>query len=697
MGIFVSPKKIKAAMQADDTFIFEKRSEQWYLSPEGGQAYASANTLASKVLFFYKFLLSTVPIFQKENNSGDTACDEQKVGRWTAAQESKVPADDLALDDLEHDELFPAAVNIVMETGLCSVSLLQRRLNVGYARAARIVDEMEEHNIVGPFEGTKPRRLLITKEQWHAMQRGEQVSINPTGLQPEAIMSSDKSGADYNVNAMTLAWIFADAIAVSRLPYSTWPNILDQQKNSILKWLHQKHRTLGDLTAENLISVFREKQDSVLSLRSISDYQKLISYSTELEEAYLIEREFLFAFPCSMLLMNSHKTNMDSSEHAPDKAKIDLLADRMKSAHELVDHAAVILKETPTDTISGLKQISGQMTDKEKLESENKKLKKAFDDFEKDCNVTSVKNVMEIEDHATRVILQRGLPTVNPMYREKLRLSEERPTILSLQGFIPYLEEGNLWLQRANSINYAANRARFLSECKDLDEICQRTATAVNADKEAVLSNAKKTLDHFRNECAIIQTLVGKRINELSNALEAQTLLHQKYLFLADDIATILESGRAESFRDALNLAIEEDRLEKEEEARAEEARIRQEALEEQIRQEQESQLRMERIAREQAEEERRWHDEQQISAEKARQAAADDAKRAQWAADAETRRAASRSRDAYYSAKKAYDSAALLYRQAVNVHGVNSSDALRHKANMDKAMADMINSGYSG
>ena len=71
------------------------------------------------------------------------------------------------------------------------------------------------------------------------MQRGEQVSINPTGLQPEAIMSSDKSGADYNVNAMTLAWIFADAIAVSRLPYSTWPNILDQQKNSILKVYQQ--------------------------------------------------------------------------------------------------------------------------------------------------------------------------------------------------------------------------------------------------------------------------------------------------------------------------------------------------------------------------------------------------------------------------------------------------------------------------
>ena len=57
-----------------------------------------------------------------------------------------------------------------METGQASVSMLQRRLKLGYSRAARLVDQMEEKGIVGPFEGSKPRQLLITKEQWQEMQ-----------------------------------------------------------------------------------------------------------------------------------------------------------------------------------------------------------------------------------------------------------------------------------------------------------------------------------------------------------------------------------------------------------------------------------------------------------------------------------------------------------------------------------------------
>jgi len=70
----------------------------------------------------------------------------------------------------EYDELIDAAAEVILETGQASVSMLQRRLKLGYARAARLVDQLEEKGIVGPFEGSKPRQLLITKEQWQEMQ-----------------------------------------------------------------------------------------------------------------------------------------------------------------------------------------------------------------------------------------------------------------------------------------------------------------------------------------------------------------------------------------------------------------------------------------------------------------------------------------------------------------------------------------------
>jgi S-DNA-T family DNA segregation ATPase FtsK/SpoIIIE len=76
--------------------------------------------------------------------------------------------------ELEGDDMLPAAVDVILETNQASVSMLQRRLKLGYARAARIVDEMEEKGIVGPFQGSKPRDILITKEQWAAMRGNQQ-------------------------------------------------------------------------------------------------------------------------------------------------------------------------------------------------------------------------------------------------------------------------------------------------------------------------------------------------------------------------------------------------------------------------------------------------------------------------------------------------------------------------------------------
>lgn len=70
----------------------------------------------------------------------------------------------------EEDDMIPAAIECVIDMGVASTSMLQRRLKLGYARAARIIDELEQKGIVGPFEGSKPRQVLISKERWQEMQ-----------------------------------------------------------------------------------------------------------------------------------------------------------------------------------------------------------------------------------------------------------------------------------------------------------------------------------------------------------------------------------------------------------------------------------------------------------------------------------------------------------------------------------------------
>ena len=76
-------------------------------------------------------------------------------------------------DSGDNDELLPRAIELVVEAGQDSVSMIQRRFKVGYARAARIVDQMEARGIVGGFEGSKPRQILISKQQWQEMQMNE--------------------------------------------------------------------------------------------------------------------------------------------------------------------------------------------------------------------------------------------------------------------------------------------------------------------------------------------------------------------------------------------------------------------------------------------------------------------------------------------------------------------------------------------
>jgi S-DNA-T family DNA segregation ATPase FtsK/SpoIIIE len=81
-----------------------------------------------------------------------------------------VEPEEEAMPEME-DELLAQAVKILIESGHASISMLQRRLHIGYARAARLIDMMEQRGIVGGYEGSKPRSILMTLDQYNQVFR----------------------------------------------------------------------------------------------------------------------------------------------------------------------------------------------------------------------------------------------------------------------------------------------------------------------------------------------------------------------------------------------------------------------------------------------------------------------------------------------------------------------------------------------
>lgn len=114
--------------------------------------------------------------FIKENSGAEVGKNDELESYMNKALEGKNGADSKNDDSGQgfldnFDEMLPRAVQVVIEMKTCSVSMLQRRLKLGYSRAARIVDEMEELKIVGPYEGAKPRTVLVDNQAWLAIQR----------------------------------------------------------------------------------------------------------------------------------------------------------------------------------------------------------------------------------------------------------------------------------------------------------------------------------------------------------------------------------------------------------------------------------------------------------------------------------------------------------------------------------------------
>ncbi len=139
--------------------------------------------------------------FIKEG-AGETMQNSEIVAYMDKAAEDKPSSDSSAAGKEEkaasgYDEMLPQAVEVVLETKSCSVSMLQRRLKLGYSRAARIVDQMEELGVVGPYEGAKPRSVAVDRETWNEIQHrlgfagGEEIAF-------AAKMNEENDVGDYD-------------------------------------------------------------------------------------------------------------------------------------------------------------------------------------------------------------------------------------------------------------------------------------------------------------------------------------------------------------------------------------------------------------------------------------------------------------------------------------------------------------------
>ncbi len=105
-------------------------------------------------------------------NQGESQYDDEiaREIEAKAVQDKKSSPFEDADDGEQLDALFEKAVDVVLETGTASTSFLQRKLSVGYARGAKIIDQLQEKGIIGPANGSKPRDILINRQQWLEMQ-----------------------------------------------------------------------------------------------------------------------------------------------------------------------------------------------------------------------------------------------------------------------------------------------------------------------------------------------------------------------------------------------------------------------------------------------------------------------------------------------------------------------------------------------
>lgn len=128
---------------------------------------------------------------------GESEYDEniQKEIEEKAVKDKKSPFEGDEESDGSYDPLFEKAAEVVIETGTASTSFLQRKLSVGYARGAKIIDQLQEYGVIGPPDGSKPRKVLMNMQMW-LEKRAYDGTVPITDENMEQITFDSNSGTD---------------------------------------------------------------------------------------------------------------------------------------------------------------------------------------------------------------------------------------------------------------------------------------------------------------------------------------------------------------------------------------------------------------------------------------------------------------------------------------------------------------------
>ena len=131
-----------------------------YIDPETGETTIHG---ISAVITMATSIIGTC-IIVKRHNKGKLLFKKSKLYKISSSEDdwNRFNSGIENFDTRSEEELINAAKNVILTTGQASVSIMQRKLGIGYARAARIMDELEEQGFVGPFSGTRPREILFS-------------------------------------------------------------------------------------------------------------------------------------------------------------------------------------------------------------------------------------------------------------------------------------------------------------------------------------------------------------------------------------------------------------------------------------------------------------------------------------------------------------------------------------------------------